>query len=321
MYSITPYIKNNPKIVEEWLTCLFGEYLKRYLMKGIEVFSDEVEIPTNNVCRDKRRLDKCYEVLRHYGILKEIKSHYDPRFRQSTYLITINHEAFLKEAPKYALRHEFKSKLISKPNMRTTNRTLNYPRIQDLSTRGLIHYYFNKDQYTEYDRIEVNSVNTSQKVRVIRIYPKDLESDAERAAFETALLLKFQLDIPTMVKVVFDFEPEVLRRVPDYMALEALPNIVLDRVNEIKMDSLCKEYVKDSLDTALRMKDYIEASIRDLQLLYEKVPETYEDFKALAYPKLESHIMENAPLMIASENELERVLAAKVFTGGNKGLI
>ena len=257
-------------------------------------------------------------MLRHYGLLKDIRNNYNPRYRESEYSITVKHEGFLKEAPKYAIKHEFKLK-----SDKNTDRVSNYPRIQDLSNEDLIHYYFNKEQYAEYAREEdyPSTFRKTQVIRVVRIYPKDLEPNAEKAAFEIALRLKFERDISTMVKVVFDFEPEVLHKVQDYSKQEHLSNTDLYRVNTIAMEDLSKVYVKDLLDKAFRMKDYIEASIRDLQQLYEKVPETYEDFKELAYPKLEAYIIENAPLMMTSANELERDLAAKVFTGGNKGLI
>jgi len=55
MSSIITYIQNNSKLVDDWLTSLFGEYLKRSLLNP----DTDVEVPTNSVCRDKRKLKKC----------------------------------------------------------------------------------------------------------------------------------------------------------------------------------------------------------------------------------------------------------------------
>jgi len=250
---------------------------------------------------------------------------YAGRSGKDTYNFKVNHKVFLKMAKKYGKKYNFK---VEAPSA-TTDRVHSYPSVKSISHEGIIHYYFHKDQYEIFDNdenpVDNYGVKSKSSTRVIRIYPKNLESKAERAVFEAALERYYTSNIDKAIEMMYGFLPEVLTHRPEHTrwddGKETLKGMFADRCNMLGLDFIEKEEVKKRLDKAKRLKLYAEACIRDLEQLNKVVPKNNETFRKKLFKKAEPELALQAPLMLNDPDGKARELANLLLKGSNKGLL
>jgi hypothetical protein len=320
--SIEAYISCNQKVVKQWVTRACGLYIRASLE------SDKVTehyINSDRICYDQRRVHKMMEVLRHYNLIA-YSSFVSPPYNyycrnndKGHFDILIDPKAMRNAGKQYGERYDFKT---DAPKS-TTDRTKSYPTIQSISHEGLIHYYFNKNQYELFDRVESEG---KEDPRRIRIYPKSLESKAERAVFTEALERYYSSNMDAFVEVMFGFKPEVLMTYnKDYYSAKTdksiLKNLDVERVNDLDFDSIDRDDIREKLADAKRLQEYADASVRDLEKLVKLVPTNHEKIMKTFLKTAEVHLSKSAPMLINDTDPKLKSLAALILKGSNKGLL
>jgi len=321
--SIETYISANQKVVKQWVTRACGLYIRASLE------SDKVTehyINSDSICYDQRRVHKMMEVLRHYNLIKS-SSFISPPYNRYAYNrnetghfdILIDPKAMRNAGKQYGERYEFKTEAPKS----TTDRTKSYPTIQQISHEGMIHWFFNQKQYELFDRVESEGKDDPRR---IRIYPKSLESKAERAVFTEALERYYSSNMDAFVEVMFGFKPEVLmtHRRNCYSAKTGksiLKNLDVGRVNDLDFDSIDRDDIREKLADAKRLQEYADATVRDLEKLVKLVPTNHEKIMKTFLKTAEVHLSKSAPMLINDTDPKLKSLAALILKGSNKGLL
>ena len=323
--SIESYINSNEQTVNKWLINLFSKYVEKLLLK-----KEDTTVYLDYVCRDDRRVHKCREVLIHYGLIEKIEwkaaggSYFARQASKDWYLITLNHQAFLEMAPKFAEPFAFELKAPEK----STDRIKGYPTLDNIDMKGILHIYLNPDEYVIYDRMETHMNTYSYKKgaeprRCVRVYPKNLESDAELKVFKRTLNAYYEHHVEKLVPLMFGFEPEVLTHESRY-GDEDLKFYNPGRTNVIgNLDRYNPIYIQEQITATKELLRYGKAALRDLEKLQEglkKYPK-HGDFRKDFEKKAEEYSLVQAPLMMSSEEKLAKKLATLLLKGSNKGLI
>jgi hypothetical protein len=316
--SIEAYISCNQKLTTQWLVRTLGYYARNTIEFDTAL---ERSINSNYICSDARRTHKMIEVLRHYNLIDSACWQSDAyRFgcRQGGhYELHINHKAFRKIGKQYGERYDFKT-IAPKSGM---DRVKSYPTIQAVSLEGVIHYVFNQNQYELFDRIEPEG---KENPRRIRLYPKSLEKKAEMKLFTNKVKRYYSYNMEAFVELMFGFKPEVLMTDRSNIRGEdrsLLKNLRVDRVNEIGIDDIDKKDIQERLKEARELKEYADASVRDLEKLVTLVPANHDKIMKTFYKKADEHLSLTAPMLINNEDKGLRTLAALIMKGSNKGLI
>lgn len=324
---IESYIRANQDTVNKWLTSFFSSYI---------IICSEADkqvaqyVSSLKICTDARRLPKVMEVLRHYNLIDNqrwVSSPYrSERYSHEHYDILVNRDSFLKMAPSYGVKHDFK---VESPNG-GGSRIESYPFLKDIPSQGVIYYYFHQDEYVIYNQTEYTVNGFGKRVKSsptdsVKIYPKNLESKAERAAFEAAMESYFSHNLECAIEILCGFTPEVLtfsseKNSWDGDMGDTLRNMPIRRCGKLMdLDAIDKEQVKDKLAYAKRLKLYAEACIRDLTKLSPVVTSDSSAFKKKLFKKAEPELLIRAPLMLGDPNTKD--LANMLLKGSNKGII
>jgi hypothetical protein len=332
--SIESYINSHAKDVNHWLLSLCSAYAKNLILKD-----EDTAVDFDTVCRDDRRTNKVREVLEHYGLVSGVEyvssnvgmyRSYSSYPSRAQYEIHVNQEAFEKIS--FGLAEPFNFDTVA-PD-KSIDRIVGYPTIANLDRAGLLHVYHFPESYNVYDRQESlkdkygsGNLDGKQKRRVVRVYPKNLESTAEKQVFRRALKDYYEENVPEFIKLMFGFEPEVLVRDRRYSYGEKEPelkNLRPNRVNDIcRLSHITSEKIGEQIDEAKKLVKYAEASLNDLEKLQEGIKQysswdkLMEEFDAAG----SKEAIQRAPLMMSSDDELAKKLATLVLKGSNKGLI
>ena len=317
--STESYIAAHQDDVDKWLLDFFGHYIRRNL-KGFET------VNSDRICSDARRVHKMLEVLRHYNLMSSCQITHTPyRYgykTTSSYNITMDVKAFKKVAKQYAEPFNFGTKA----PLHNADRVSGYPKIAVINSRGLIHYYFNKSRYIVSDRMEFGfdhyGKRDNNETRVIRLYPKKLESKAERGVFLKQVEKYYSSNMDKTIELLYGFTPEVLMTGGrEFFSGNDLRNLSPERVNGLALDDIDKDDIRERLSDARKLKEYADASVRDLEKLVTKVPVSHEKIMKSFFKTAEAHLESVAPLLINDEDEKLKALATLIMSGSNKGLL
>jgi hypothetical protein len=323
MATTESYIRSHQEDVDKWIIKLSGEYIKKLL----ETDKHEAHyVNSSKVCNDARRIEKVLEVLRYYDLIEKSRYNsgsrhygYSSRYDKDSYDILVNHSSFKKVAKKFGKKFNFK---IEAPD-ESKDRVKGYPTIQNISSEGLIHYYFHQEQYELFDREEVTRSRYSsreERTRRIRLYPKSLESRAERAVFEKAMNRYYKYHLDEAIKLLYGFEPKAIkseRKITD----DPIKDLYVHGTNQLNLNEINKEKVKEYLEYAKDLQAYADACVRDLEKLATEVPKDNNNLIKKLHKLGEADLMMKAPMLISSEDERARDVATLLLKGSNKGLI
>lgn len=330
MSQLDTYISENKDTVKKWVVALVAKYVRITL--EAESNGAPIEIPSACVCNDLRRVSKCIEVLKYLGIISSAEKEYKSLYGkwEQTYSLIVDPSKIEEVAGAYAKPHEFETKAPDK----ITDRTYSYPTPESISLTGMIHLYLHPEEYNVYDRMEETKrsrnatgrlmINpTVDKKRVIRIYPKNLEVDAEKAVFWKKATDYFENNIEEAIYMVYGFMPEAISSKDQKFKRtnDDIKTYAPERVNRLDLNTITQESVSKLLIRARYLLAYTEATIRDLEKLEGLVPKTSYDFNKDVYEKAEEYLTAKVPLMINDEDETTRDLATLIMKGSNKGLL
>lgn len=328
MSQLDTYISENKDTVKKWVIALVAKYVRITL--EAESKDAPVEVPSAYVCNDLRRVSKCIEVLKYLGIISDAPKDFASLYGkwEQTYSLIIDPSKIEEVAGAYAKPHEFETKAPDK----ITDRTYSYPTPDSMSQTGLIHYYLHPEEYNVYDRMEETKRSRSGRLavgakvddkRVIRIYPKNLEVDAEKAVFWKKATDYFERNIDEAIYMVYGFMPEAISsKDQKFMGVnDDIKTYAPQRVNRLDLNTVTQESVSKRLNNARYLLAYTEATIRDLEKLEGLVPETSNEFNRDVSKRAEEYLTAKVPLMINDEDETTRDLATLILKGSNKGIL
>jgi len=325
---IETYISNNQQTVNKWLISLFGRYICICLL---ETERENQVVSGYQVCQDARRLNKLIEVLEHYNLLERIiivhshKTYSRSWYKDKTYFL-LNHKVFRTFAKKYGVKFKYNTEAAP---AESKNRIDGYPAIENISHTGLIHWYFNQNKYELYDRVEeaptsIYSSRFQKSIRKIRIYPKNLIVQSEKEVFAKIIKNYYATYLEEAIKVLYGFKPEVLTSLDgNYISIDGEePKVMaVRRVNQLELQSINKEYIKEKLTSAHKLLKYAEAAVRDLEKLATKVPKRNQIFMKKLQEEGEIDLLNKAPMMMASDDPTIKDVATLLLRGSNKGII
>jgi len=327
------YIREHKSDVEDWALTLFAEHAKKLLMGEASQ-----GIPIYHVSRNRGRDNRCYDSLKHLGYIKgyglpvekteHVRGYTYPRLISYSTL-AVDPDAFEKYGPKYAKQDAFEYKAPDKK----VDRSYGYKTLENVCKEGVLHIYFNKDKYEVLDRIEAVDTAYHHKQtyehRVIRVFPKSLESNAEQEMYRKQLNNFCKKHIAETVQYSFGFVPEVLDW-KHYVETSTgdkkdLRKVDVHMFGQLELELISPETVQEHLKGAQDMLEYAQACVRDLERLGEALKAKGLDDKSAvqAYfeEKCTEHLQQYAPLYINDEDESKRVIAHLALKGSHKGLI
>jgi len=314
--SIERYISKNENEVSKWICNLYSKYIFRILSKD-----ERKEVLLSEVCHDERRKHKVLEVLRHLNVISHsVYSEYKKDFS-----LTVNHEKFLETAHEYAEPFKFEIKVPDKE----TDRVLGYPTLNNISKKGLIDIYLNLDEYTILDRKEQKKTanmyrglySTSVKeLRVIRIFPKALESAAERGVFIKSLRNYYEENTSEFVKLMFGFDPDMLINKRDWVSEELRDYSPPSTNNFSELKDFKPESVQKKITETKRALEYYQATLTELEKVQEGLKQ-YKDFEKAIEEKGGEYLLKNVPLLVNADDEATKKIVGLLLKGSNKGLI
>ena len=323
---IERYIQSNQDTVNRWLTKLFGYYSKELIYSP----DDVITISSKDICNDARRTGKLLDVLRHFGLMEACGYRagarhygYSSRYDKDYYEIVVDHKAFRKMARKFGSLEKFEYKAPKE----SINQEDTYPELKNVDHETAIYFYFNQKKFEVIDREEIRMNYRSSKMeptRVVRLFPKSLQSQAEKAVYQQALENYLEENMDEALRLVYGFEPQALCSEEELrwssQKEETLKNMGVERCNRIALTVVDREQLQERLEKARKLKEYAEACISDLEQIAGRFPKNNDTFQKRVFKEAEKKLLVEAPLLLTSGRPGAAELAQCLLKGSNKGI-